>query len=44
MAFPQAVGFKAEAADEGVWCACTVEEVDDNYVIVSFDGVELPRL
>ena len=38
MALPQTVGFKAEAVDEGVWCACTVEEVDDDYVIVSFDG------
>ena len=39
MAFPQTVGFKAEAVDEeGVWCACTVEEVDNDYVIVSFDG------
>ena len=39
MALPQTVGFKAEAVDEErVWCACTVEEVDDDYVIVSFDG------
>ena len=39
MALPQTVGFKAEAVDEeGVWCACTVEEVDDDYVIVSFDS------
>ena len=39
MALPQSVGFKAEAVDEeGVWCTCTVEEVDDDYVIVSFDG------
>ena len=39
MALPQTVGFKAEAVDEeGVWCTCTVEEVDDDYVIVSFDG------
>ena len=38
MALPQTVGFKAEAVDQGVWCACTVEEVDDDYVIVSFDG------
>ena len=39
MALPQTVGFKAEAFDEeGVWCACTVEEVDDDYVIISFDG------
>ena len=37
MVLPQTVGFKAEAVDEeGVWCACTVEEVDDDYVIVSF--------
>ena len=35
MALPQTVGFKAEAVDEeGVWCTCTVEEVDDDYVIV----------
>ena len=27
MALPQTVGFKAEAVDEeGVWCACIVEE------------------
>ena len=39
MALPQTVGFKAESVDEeGVWCACTVEEVDDDYVIISFDG------
>ena len=38
MALPQTVGFKAEAVGEGVWRACTVEEVDDDYVIVSFDG------
>ena len=39
MALPQSVGFKAEAVDEeGVWCTFTVEEVDDDYVIVSFDG------
>ena len=39
MALPQTVGFKAEAVDEErVWCACTVEEVDDDYVIASFDG------
>ena len=39
MALPQTVGFKAEAVDEeGVWCACTVEEVDDDYAIVSFNG------
>ena len=38
MALPQTVGFKAEAVGEGVWCVCTVEEVDDDYVIVSFDG------
>ena len=36
MAIPQIVGFKAEAIDEeGVWCACTVEEVDNDYVIVT---------
>ena len=39
MALPQTVGFKAEVVDEeGVWCAFTVEEVDYDYVIVSFDG------
>ena len=39
MALIQTVGFKAEEVDEeGVWCAFTVEEVDDDYVIVSFDG------
>ena len=39
MALPQTVGFKAEAVDEErVWCACIVEEVNDDYVIVSFDG------
>ncbi|CAH3031560.1 unnamed protein product, partial [Pocillopora meandrina] len=33
------VGFKAEAVDEeGVWCACIVEEVDNDYVIISSDG------
>ena len=38
MALPQTVGFKPEAVDEeGVWCACTIE-IDDDYVIVSFDG------
>ena len=39
MALPQTLGFKAEAVDEErVWCACTVEEVDDDCMIVSFDG------
>ena len=39
MALPQTVGFKAEVVDEeGVWCVFTVEEVDYDYVIVSFDG------
>ena len=39
MALPHTVGFKAEVVDEeGVWCAFTVEEVDYDYVIVSFDG------
>ena len=38
MALPQTVGFQADAVGEGVWCVCTVEEVDDDYVIVSFDG------
>ena len=38
-ALPQTVGFKAEEVhEEGVWCVCTVEEVDDDDVIVSFDG------
>ena len=33
------VGFKAEAIDEeGVWCACTVKEVNNNFAIVSFDS------
>ena len=31
--------FKAEAVDEvGNWCACTVEEVGNYYVMVSFDS------
>ena len=39
MALPQTVGFKAEVIDEeGVWCACTVEEVENDNVIVSFNG------
>ena len=39
MALPQTVGFKAEVVDEeGVWCACTVEEVENDNVIVSFNG------
>ena len=39
MALPKTVGFKAEAVDEeGLWCACTVKEVNDNFVIVFFDG------
>ena len=42
MALPQTVGFKAEAVDEErVWCVCTVctvEEVDNDCVIVSFEG------
>ena len=38
MALPRTEDFKAEAVDEErVWFACTVEEVDDDYVIVSFD-------
>ena len=33
------MGFKAEAVnEERVRCACTVEEVDDDYAIVSFDS------
>jgi len=36
---PQTVGFKAEAVDEeGIWHPCTVEDVSNDYVIVSFDG------
>ena len=36
MALPQTLGFKAEAVDEErVLCACTVKEVDDDYMIVS---------
>ena len=39
MALPKTVGFKAEAVDEeGVWCPCTVQDVGNDYVIVSFDG------
>ena len=39
MALPQTVGFKAEAVDEErVWCVCTVEEVDNDSVIISFEG------
>ena len=39
MALPQTVGFKAEAVDEeGIWCPCTVEDVSNDSVIVSFDG------
>lgn len=39
MALPQTIGFKAEAVDEeGIWCPCTVEDVSNDYVIVSFDG------
>jgi len=39
MSLPKTVSFKGEAADEdGVWCACTVESVEDEAVIVSFDG------
>ena len=39
MALPQTVSFKAEVIDEeGVWCACTVEEVENDNVIVSFNG------
>ena len=39
MALPQTVGFKAEAVDEErVWCVCTVDEVDNDCVIVSFEG------
>ena len=39
MALPKTVGFKAEAVDEeGLWCACTVKEVNDNFVIVFFNG------
>ena len=41
MAPPQRylVGSKAEAIDEdGVWCICTVEEVEEEEVIISYDG------
>jgi len=39
MAIPKTVGLKSEAVDEeGVWCACNVEEVENEAVIVSFDG------
>ena len=39
MAVPHTVGFKAEAVDEeGIWCPCTVEDVSNNSVIVSFDA------
>ena len=33
------VGSKAEAIDEdGVWCICTVEEVEEEEVIISYDS------
>ena len=33
------VGSKAEAIDEdGVWCVCAVEEVEEEEVIISYDG------
>ena len=33
------VGSKAEAIDEdGVWCVCTVEKVEEEEVIISCDG------
>jgi len=39
MALPQTFGFNTEAVDEeGIWCACTVVEVGNNYVIVPLDG------
>ena len=39
MALSHTVGFKAEAVDEeGIWCPCTVEDVSNDSVIVSFDG------
>ena len=39
MALPHTVGFKAEAVDEeGSWCPCTVQDVSNDSVIVSFDG------
>ena len=39
MALSQTVGIKAEAVDEaGIWCPCTVEDVRNDSVIVSFDG------
>jgi len=38
VALPQTLGFKAEAVDEeGILSACTVVEVGNNYVIISFD-------
>ena len=39
MALPHTVGFKTEAVnEEGIWCPCTVEDVSNDSVIVSFDG------
>ena len=39
MVLPQTVGFKAEAVgEEGIWCPCTVEDVSNDSVIISFDG------
>ena len=39
MALPQTVGFKAEAVnEEGIWCLCTVKDVSNDAVNVSFDG------
>jgi len=36
---PQTLGFKAEAVNVvGTWCASTVEEESNHYVMVSFDG------
>ena len=38
-ALPQTLGFKAEAVDEvRTWSACTVKEVGNDYVMVSFDS------
>ena len=38
MALPHTVGFKAEAVgEEGILCPCTVEDISNDSVIVSFD-------
>ena len=38
MALPQTVGFKAEEVDKGIWWPCTVKDVSNDFVFVSFDG------